>query len=85
MTKTFDFPIPRCDDAISTVGAGSNKIWTIILDARQGYHQISVRHFNREKLAFFAPYNQKYIFLFMNFGSTNAPGFYSAVINKFKG
>ena len=46
--KHFGFPIPCCDDAISTVGARSNKIWIILLDARQGYHQISVRHIDRK-------------------------------------
>ena len=30
-------------------------IWIIIVDARQGYHQVKVRRFDIEKLAFFAP------------------------------
>ena len=42
ITKTFEFPILRCDDDISTVGAGSHKISIISLDARQLYDQISV-------------------------------------------
>ena len=57
IAQTFQFPIPCCDDTISTVGAGSNKIWIISLDARQVYHQISVCHGDREKIAFFAPDN----------------------------
>ena len=48
ITKPFDFPILRCDESISTGGSRSNKIWIISLDARQGYHQISVRHIYRE-------------------------------------
>ena len=52
VTKPFQFPIPRCDDAITILGDGADKIWIISLDARQGYHQISVREVDREKLAF---------------------------------
>ena len=84
ITKTFEFHIPHCDHAISTVGVGSNKTWIISLEAQQGYHQISVRHADREKLGFFAPDNQKYTFLFMPFGPTNAPGYYSAMMINFK-
>ena len=79
-----EFPIPRFDDDISTVGAGLNKFWIISLDARQGYHQISVRHVDIEKLSFFALDNQKYTFLVIQFGVTYSPGFYSDVIKNFK-
>ena len=48
ITNTFEFPILPCDGDISTVGAGSNKIWIISLDARQLYYQISVCHVDRE-------------------------------------
>ena len=82
--KPFEFPIPRFDNAISTVGAVLNKIWIISLDVRQGYHQISVCRVYREKLAFFAPDNQKYTFLVMPFDPTNATGFYSAMMKNFK-
>ena len=58
ITKTFELPIPCFDDVKSTVSTGSNKLWIISLDARQVYQRISVRHVNREKLAFFAPDNQ---------------------------
>ena len=40
ITKLFNLPNSCCNNSISTVGAGSNKIWIICLDARQGYHQI---------------------------------------------
>ena len=59
INKPSEFPITRCDDAISNVGYRSNKMWIISLDARQGYHQNSVHHVDREKLAFFAPDKQK--------------------------
>ena len=58
ITKPFYLTTPLCYDTISTVGAGFKKIWIVSLDARQVYHRISVRHVNREKLAFFAPDNQ---------------------------
>ena len=54
VTKPFHFPIPRCDDDIVILGIPDSEIWIISLDARQGYHQISVRKTDREKLVFFA-------------------------------
>ena len=38
ITKPFQFPIPRCDDAVMILGWGAGEIWIISLDARQGYH-----------------------------------------------
>jgi len=55
---------------------GTNFVWIITLDSRQGYHQVSVRKADREKLAFFAPNHKKYCFKVMPFGPTNAPPFY---------
>ena len=51
VTKPFQFPIPNCDDAIVILGSGSGHICIISLDARQGYHQVSVRKIDSEKLA----------------------------------
>ena len=62
ITKPFLFQIPKCDNAITILGGGAGSIWIISLDARQGYHQISVRKNDRENLAFFAP-NDKKIYL----------------------
>ena len=42
ITKHFELPIPRCDDAISPVDAKSNKILISGLNAKQGCRQISV-------------------------------------------
>ena len=84
ITKPSELTITRCGDAIRKSGTGPNKFWIISLDARQGYHQISVRHVDIEKLSFFALDNQKYIFLIMTFGPTNDPGFYSDMIKNFK-
>ena len=52
ITKPFQFPIPRCDDAIIILGNGVGSIWIISLDARQGYHHILVRQDDREKIVF---------------------------------
>ena len=84
ITKPFEFPIPRCDDAIAIIDTGSQFIWIISLDARQGYHQVRVRMVDREKLAFFGPDGWKYTFKVMPFGPTNAPGFYSAMMRNMK-
>ena len=32
--KLFEFPIPRCDDAIAIIDTGSQFIWVISLDTR---------------------------------------------------
>ena len=84
ITKPLYIPITRCSYSISTFGSGSDKVWIISRNERQGCNQISVSHVDKEKLAFFAPDNQKYMFLLMPFGPTNAPGFYSDMIKKFK-
>ena len=84
VTKPFEYPIPRCDDAISIFQVGSCLIWIITVDARQGYHQVRVRQFDMEKLAFFAPDDKKYCFKVMPFGPVNAPSFYSCMMGQFK-
>ena len=52
ITKPFQFPIPRCDDAIFILGDGAGIIWIISLDARQGYHQITLRQGDRKSWHF---------------------------------
>ena len=39
-TKPFTLPIPWRENKIDIVGGGSNEIWMISLDLRQGYHQL---------------------------------------------
>ena len=75
VTKPYESPIPRCDDAITNLGGGSPIIFFISMDAFQGYHQVKVREQDKEKLAFFAPNNRKYTFTVMPFGPMNAPAF----------
>ena len=79
ITKPFQFIIPRCDDAITILSWGAGDIWIISLDARQGYHQVTVLKIDREKLSFFAPDDRKYCFNVITFGTTNVPPFYTAI------
>ena len=53
VTKPFQFPIPRCDDAVMILSWRAGYIWIISLDARQSHHQVSVRSSDREKLVLF--------------------------------
>ena len=85
ITKPFEYPIPRCDDAIAILIVGGEKVYIITVDARQGYHQVAVRLLDQEKLAFFAPNNKKYTWKVMPFGPTNAPAFYTAMMGAFQG
>ena len=60
VTKLYEYPIPRCDMAVAIFQMRSSKIWIITVDAKQGYHQVMVREYDIEKLAFFAPNHNKY-------------------------
>jgi hypothetical protein len=82
ITRAFEYPIPRCDDAIDDFGDGFGRLWFISLDTRQGYHQIRVRILDQEKLAFFGPDGKKYTFKVMPFGPMNAPAVYTAMMRK---
>lgn len=84
ITKHFEFPIPRYDDAIAILNTGSQFIWIISLDAQQGYYQVRVLKVDREKLAFFAPDGWKYTFKVIPFGPTNVPAFYSTMMRNLK-
>ena len=85
ITEPFQYPIPRCDDSVTIVGIQvGGKMFFISLDAKQGYHQIRVKEIDQPKLAFFAPNGKKYTFTVMPFGPTNAPSFYTCMMNDFK-
>ena len=58
------------------LGNQSCCIYIIALDA--------VKLLDQEKLAFFSPDDNKYCFPVMLFGPTNAPTFYTAVMQDFK-
>ena len=84
ITKSFEFPIPWCDDVIVIIDIGSQFIWIISLDSRQGYHQVTVRKIDREKLVSFSPDGWKYTFKVIPFGPINAPVFYFAMMKNMK-
>jgi hypothetical protein len=81
VTLPFEYPIPRCEDAIDDCGDSAGKLFFISLDARSGYHQVAVRACNQDKLAFFSPDNEKYASSVMPFGPHNAPGFYTCMMH----
>ncbi len=85
VTEPFEYPIPRCDDAVNAIGIQDGRqMFFISLDAKQGYHQVVVATVDRPKLAFFAPDGKKYTFKVMPFGPTNAPAFYTCMMNDFQ-
>lgn len=83
-TLPFEYPIPRCIDAIENLGDASGRLYFISLDARQGFHQILVHLEDQDKLAFFAPDGKKYTFVVMPFGPRNGPATYTAMMRKLK-
>ena len=80
MTRSFEFPIPRCADSIEDFGDFSGRIYFISFNARSGYHQIRVRRQDQEKLASFTPSGEKKTFEVIPFGPKNAPAFYTAMM-----
>lgn len=80
VTKPYDYPIPRCDDALEDFGDSKGRLYFISVDAKSGYHQISVDEESQEKLAFMGPDNVKYCYTVMPFGPKNAPSVYTAMI-----
>ena len=80
VTKFFIFFILRCADSIEDFGDSNGPMFFINLDARQGYHQITVSFSDQEKLAIFCPDGSKKTFEVMPFGTKNAPLFYTAIM-----
>ena len=80
ITLPFEYPIPRCNDALDNFGDSLGTLSFISLDARSGYHQISVKPSDREKLAFFGPDGRKWTFNIMPFGVRNGPAFYTSIM-----
>ena len=60
VTLPFEYPIPRCDDAINDFGDSNSRLYFISLDNKTGYHQIGVRYADQSKLAFFGPDGKVY-------------------------
>ena len=77
ITKFFEYPISRCDTAVTIFESDLGRMCIIIVDTKQGYNQIKVRERDVEKLALFGPDNKKYAFTVMPFGPVNAPNSYT--------
>ena len=80
VTLVYNFPIPRCDDAIDNFAPGAGRLFWISVDAKSGFHQISVRHSDRHKLCFVGPHSVQCTFNVMPFGPVNAPACYTALM-----
>ena len=59
ITLGFEFPIPHCADSIVDFSDLFDLFSIISLDARSGYHQISVWEYDQEKLVFSLLVEQK--------------------------
>ena len=70
--------------AVMIFQMGSSKMWVITVDAKQGYHQVMDRECDIEKLAFFAPNHNKYVFKVMPFEPVNTPAFYTCMMGNFE-
>lgn len=68
ITIGFEFPISRCADSIEDLGDSCGSLYNISLDARNGYHQLSVRKNNQEKIAFFTSNRTNKTYKVMPFG-----------------
>ena len=84
ITLGFEFLIPRCADSIEDLGDSCDQIFTILLDARSGYHQIRVRKCDQEKIAFFTPSGKKKTYKVLPFRPTDAQSFYTAMIQSLR-
>ena len=80
VTKPYDYPIPRCDDALEEFGNSKGLLYFISVDSKSGYHKIYVNEHSQEKLAFMGPDNVKYCYTVMPFGPKNSPAVYTAMI-----
>ena len=64
ITRSLEFPIPRCFDSIEDLGDSYRKLFFISFDVRSDYHQVPVREYDQEKLSFFT-YEGKRFFLLL--------------------
>jgi hypothetical protein len=79
VTKPDAYPIPNIVDTLDSLG--HCKIFSV-LDMASGYHQIPIKHENREKNAF--SYHREHLqFIKMPFGLNNAPATYQWCIDVF--
>jgi hypothetical protein len=84
VTLPFEYPIPRCADAIDNFGDSAGRLYFLALDNKQGYHQIRVRECDQEKLAFFTADDRKMCWGVLPFGPMNGPAFYTCMMGIFR-
>ena len=53
--RPLEYPIPRCDDAISIIAVGASMIYIITIHVKQGYQQVTVCKLHREIYHFLLP------------------------------
>ena len=71
VTLVIAYPIPRCDTAVGYQFGDGRRFW--LIDCPQGYHQILVAVFSRDKLSFAGPDASVYRYRVMPFGPVNGP------------
>ena len=81
VTKSFEYPTPRCSDSIEDFDDFSDSICFISLDDRTSYHQIQVRKVKQEKMALFTLVGKSMTFKVMPFGPKNVPDFYTIMMH----
>ena len=82
ITKPFQYPIPRCDDAVEEIDTQARYFISIDLDS--GYWQVRASKNARERLAFFTPDGKK-TFCRMPMGAVNAMSVFCSMMNIFRG
>lgn len=78
VTLPFLYPIPCCNDVVNFIRGIT--LYFISLDARSGYHQVSVKELDQEKLTFFKKTGKKNTWRVMPFRPMNVPAFYTATM-----
>ena len=78
VTEPINFPIPRLEDVIDSVGENNSKIFTV-LDLRAGFHQIPLDPETAHKTTF-VTHSGSYSFKRLTYGLRNAPIAFQAVM-----
>ena len=79
ITIKDNYPLPRIDDAMDSIGAGCRYFTT--LDLAMGYYHVPIRQEDRSKTAF-STRRGLFQFKVMPFGLTNAPATFQRLMEK---